>query len=97
VAHPGFIVEFNNPSTYGRQFNRQLRGLGLKAKRLSHKTAWLLNYDGQFDTFGEFREAIAASIKANGSALIVSRKTRQAWVMHKTARRSGEHHLTTIY
>jgi hypothetical protein len=92
MAHPGFIVEFNNPSAYGRRFGRELSGLGLSARRLPHKTAWLLNYRGDFETFSEFREAVAASLRAQGSALVVSMRTRKAWVMRK----SRSHKVTLI-
>ncbi len=95
MSHPGFIVEFNNPSAYGRRFGQELRNLGLSAKRLPHKTAWLLNYDGQFETFSEFKEAIAASVKTQGSALIVSMQTRRAWVMRKT--QSSRYRVNAIY
>jgi hypothetical protein len=83
MAHPGFIVEFNNPSSYGQRFDAQLNNLQLKAKQLPHKTAWLLNYDGQFSRFRKLQREIATSIKVGGSALIVSRRTGKAWVMKK--------------
>jgi hypothetical protein len=92
MAHPGFIVESNNPSAYGRRFGRELSGLGLSARRLPHKTAWLLNYRGDFETFSELREAIAASLRVQGSALVVSMRTRKAWVMRK----SRSHKVTLI-
>jgi hypothetical protein len=95
MTHPGFIVEFNHPSAYGRRFDRELSGLGLSARRLPHKTAWLLNYNGDFETFSEFREAVAASLRARGSALAVSMRTRRAWVMRKT--RSHRVALTSIF
>jgi hypothetical protein len=94
MGHPGFIVEFNNPSKYGRRFGRELSRLGLSAKRLSHKTAWHLNYGGQFETFDEFKETVAASVKTGASALVVSLKTRKAWIMRKTKR--SRYRLTRI-
>ena len=95
MAHPGFIVEFNNPSAYGRRFGRELSGLRLSAKRLKHKTAWLLKYNGDFETFSEFREAVAASLRASGSALVVSMRTGKAWVMRKS--RSHRVALTSVF
>ena len=81
MAHPGFIVEFNNPTAYGKQFRKQLKALHISAKRLPHKTAWLLNYDGQFKKFKTLQARIRRAININGSALIASMKTGQAWVL----------------
>jgi hypothetical protein len=83
MAHPGFIVEFNNPNLYGRQFRAHLHGLGLKARRLTHKTTWVLSYDGQFSRFKTLQRRISTAMTQNGSALIVSLKTKKAWVMTK--------------
>jgi hypothetical protein len=83
MAHPGFIVEFNNPTAYGKQFRSHMRVLGIKGKRLKHKTAWLLNYDGSFTKYKRLKRAIALAIKRNGSALIVSLRTRKAWILKR--------------
>ena len=80
MAHPGFIVEFNNPNSYGKQFRSHLRSLNV-AKRLPHKTAWLLNYDGGFKKFKTLQKRIRRAIKSDGSALIASMKTGKAWVL----------------
>jgi len=95
MAHPGFIVELNNPSGCGRRFGRELAGPGLSASRLPHRTAWLLNDNGDFETFSEFKEAVAASLRARGSALAASLRTRRAWAMRKT--RSHRVALTSFF
>jgi hypothetical protein len=82
MAHAGFIVEFNNPVKYGEDLKDHMTELGLKARRLVHKTAWSINYNGSFRKFKKLKLAIARSIsKTRGSALILSRKTGDAYVL----------------
>ena len=78
MAHAGFIVEFNNPNSYGQQFGSHLKSLGLKAERLPHKTAWRLNYNGQFSKFKTLQRRIAKAVKRSGSALSSKPKDKKS-------------------
>ena len=83
MAHPGFIVEFNNPTKYGQSFGSHLGSLNLKAKRLPHKTAWLLKYGEQLWKFEKLLARISKAIKVGGSALVISRKTGKTLIIAK--------------
>jgi hypothetical protein len=84
MAHPGFIVEFNNPTKYGQSFGSHLRSLNLRAKRLPHKTAWLLKYGEELWKFKKLLARISKAIKVGGSALVISRRTGKALVIAKS-------------
>jgi len=76
MTHPGFVVEFNRPTVYGKQLSEHLVSLGMKSRQLVHKTAWWVTYDGVFADYKDLKHAVARSInKRLGSALVISRKT----------------------
>jgi hypothetical protein len=88
MAHAGFVIEFNNPTAYGKQFKAHLKGkLELRAKRIPHKTAWLVNYAGSFKKFTTLQKRIRRAIKSDGSAMIVSLKTSQVYVLTPSKRK----------
>jgi hypothetical protein len=82
MKHPGFVVEFNNPTKYASELKEHLLQLGVKSRQLVHKTAWWVGYGEKIYEFKELRKVIAKSIKVNGgSALLISMKSGDGLVI----------------
>jgi hypothetical protein len=96
MKHPGFIVEFNKPTKYGNDLTSLLVQLGIKGRRLKHKTSWKLNYTKSFKDFLQFKIQLARAIRRDGSALLFSQKTGECRILTVSANRRRTPHVTKV-